>query len=436
MSDPFDALRLPIPVIDPDPTFAIGLRSRLERALALPEGVTVSDLSLESRPTDRGPEQRAALLVGRPRHGGVVPHLIVAGARRAIDWYVSALGARPHGEVIAMADGRIGHAELVLSGSMVYLADESPESNVVAPRPGAGATVSLTLEVSDVDAMVERALAQDAALERPAQDNPYGRNAVIRDPFGHRWIISATSIVTSPTVADPVRQGDIGYVSLWVPDVDRAAAFFSGVLGWTYGPQAEGHARQVTGRALNHGLFGGQDRSTLFLCFVVDDVDAAVERVLVAGGRAEPPTSEPFGRAAMCVDVEGTQFTIYEPPPGPRGERLPANGAVKGDLAYVTMEVQDSTAVRAFYEAVLGWHFNPGRIEDGWGPADVVPMTGLSGGHDVTTVVPMYRVDDIHDAVARVRAAGGSATDPESQPYGLSSQCVDDQGTRFYLGQL
>jgi predicted enzyme related to lactoylglutathione lyase len=62
-------------------------------------------------------------------------------------------------------------------------------------------------------------------------------------------------------------------------------------------------------------------------------------------------------------------------------------------------------------------------------------MTGLHGGHDVATVVPMYRVDDIHDAVARVRAAGGSATDPESQPYGLSSQCVDDQGTRFFLGQ-
>lgn len=235
---------------------------------------------------------------------------------------------------------------------------------------------------------------------------------------------------------NPVRQGDIGYVSLWVPDVGRAAAFFSSVLGWTYEPQAAGHARQVADRALHHGLFGGQDRSTLFLCYVVDDVDAAVVRVGAAGGRAEDPTPEPFGRAAMCVDVEGTPFTIYEPPPGPRGPRLPANGAVQGDVAYITMEVQDSAAVRAFYGAVLGWHFNPGRIEDGWGPAEVVPMTGLSGGHDVTTVLPMYRVDDIGDAVARVRAAGGTATDPESQPYGLSSDCVDDQGTRFSLGQL
>ena len=116
--------------------------------------------------------------------------------------------------------------------------------------------------------------------------------------------------------------------------------------------------------------------------------------------------------------------------------RLAANGLRHGDLAYVTMEVRDSAAVRAFYGAVLGWRFTPGRVDDGWGTQDVVPMTGLHGGHQVATVVPLYRVDDIHATVARVRASGGTATDPERRPYGLSSECVDDQGTRFYLGQL
>jgi predicted enzyme related to lactoylglutathione lyase len=100
------------------------------------------------------------------------------------------------------------------------------------------------------------------------------------------------------------------------------------------------------------------------------------------------------------------------------------------------MEVRDSAAVRAFYGAVLGWQFNPGRVDDGWGPVDVMPMVGLHGGHEVTTVLPMYRVDDIEASVTRVRGAGGSATDPERHPYGLSSLCADDQGTRFYLGQL
>jgi len=67
---------------------------------------------------------------------------------------------------------------------------------------------------------------------------------------------------------------------------------------------------------------------------------------------------------------------------------------------------------------------------------DSAPMVGLQGGHPQVTIVPMYRVDDIETAVARVRAAGGTSTDPEVQPYGISADCVDDQGTRFHLGQL
>ncbi len=232
-----------------------------------------------------------------------------------------------------------------------------------------------------------------------------------------------------------MRQGDIGYVSLWVPDAERATTFFSCVLGWSYLAHVEGQTHQVVDRELHHGVHGGHDHNTLFLCFVVDDIDGALRRVVVAGGRADDPTVEPHGLTAMCVDVEGTSFSLYQPPPGRRDGRLPANGQRHGDVSYITMEVGDSVAVRAFYEAVLGWHFSPGHVDDGWGPDDVVPMTGLHGGHEVTTVLPMYRVDDIAAAVARVRAAGGSATDPESHPYGLTSECVDDQGTRFYLGQ-
>jgi len=59
----------------------------------------------------------------------------------------------------------------------------------------------------------------------------------------------------------------------------------------------------------------------------------------------------------------------------------------------------------------------------------------MHGGHERATAVPMYRVDDIATAVSRVRAGGGTATDPQTQPYGLMSECTDDQGTHFYLGQ-
>ncbi|HKH87262.1 MAG TPA: VOC family protein, partial [Acidimicrobiales bacterium] len=100
-----------------------------------------------------------------------------------------------------------------------------------------------------------------------------------------------------------------------------------------------------------------------------------------------------------------------------------------------TMEVIDSGLARSFYASVLGWRFEPGRVEDGWGPVDVAPMMGMHGGQPQMVVVPMYRIDDINSGVERVRRAGGTATDPEQLPYGWSSVCEDDQGTRFYLGE-
>jgi len=356
----------------------------------------------------------------------IVPYLAVAGARGAIDWYAEAFGARLRGEPIVMPDGRIGHAELEVAGGLIMLADEYPEIGHVAPT-AAGSAVSLHLTVVDVDAVVDRAVAAGASVDRWPSDEPYGRAATLRDPFGHRWLLLGP--VRGPVAASgSPRSGDIAYVSLWLPDPDRARSFFGSVLGWHYDPSG----RQVEGRALHHGL-SAFERSTLFLCIGVVDLQAAVVRVRRAGGTAEEPHEEPYGLISGCADDQGMPFALYELA-GVASARLPANGAVEGDLSYVTIETEDSARFRAFFGAVAGWQFTPGRVEDGWGVDDIVPMTGMRGGQTVPTVVPMYRVDDIAAAVERVRAAGGTSTDPEQQPYGVTAECTDDQGTRFYLG--
>jgi predicted enzyme related to lactoylglutathione lyase len=115
--------------------------------------------------------------------------------------------------------------------------------------------------------------------------------------------------------------------------------------------------------------------------------------------------------------------------PAPHGRRA-------GDLAYLTLEVVDSARARAFYGAVLGWTFTPGRVADGWQVEGTAPMVGLSGGHDRVRAVPMWRVDDIERAVTAVRSRGGTAAEPQRQSYGTTSECTDDQGSRFYLGEL
>ena len=420
MTDPFEALRAPVVPTDPDPVFAARLRARVLAALES-RGATM--------PTTTPQLDRTTAPAST---SGIVPYLAVADARGAMAWYAEALGAEPRGEPIVMPDGRVGHAELELAGHLLMLADEYPEAGVVAPQPGEAASVTLHLTVADVDGLVARAVDAGAELERPPADHPYGRNAVVRDPFGHRWLVASAPATVPPEDRARPPSHDVVYASLWVPDVERAAAFFGAVLGWTYAPGGSARGRQVEGVSPRHGLWGGEERSTLFLCFAVDDVSAAVERVRAAGGRAAAPRDEPYGMVADCVDDEGMAFAVVQP----RHGRPAPSGGRPGDLEYITVEVADSARARAFYGAVLGWRFSPGRSPDGWGVDGVLPMVGLIGGQERSTVVPMYRVADIGAAVERVRAAGGAATDPERQPYGVTSSCTDDQGTRFYLGQL
>jgi hypothetical protein len=73
-------------------------------------------------------------------------------------------------------------------------------------------------------------------------------------------------------------------------------------------------------------------------------------------------------------------------------------GMQQGDVAYVSLFVPDLGRARAFFGSVLGWAFGPGE-----------PRAGRTGG---------------------------GRPIPLAQPYGWTSDCVADQGTRFCLGKL
>jgi predicted enzyme related to lactoylglutathione lyase len=246
-----------------------------------------------------------------------------------------------------------------------------------------------------------------------------------------------------------IREGDIGYVSLWVHDLIKAEAFYRSVLGWSTASGSSDQGRYIErvqpGQGLasisggrdylrEAGLTASLDAPTLFLCYAVDDVEAAVDRVRAGGGQAAAPKHQPYGYIADCVDDQGTAFALYEPVAGD-DQRPAVNGTNQGDVSYITMHVVDSARARAFYGSVLGWRFEPGRIQDGWQVLDTAPMIGLAGGSSEAVTLPMYRVDDAHAAVERVRAGGGTATEPTHESYGWLSECTDNQGTRFYLGQ-
>jgi uncharacterized glyoxalase superfamily protein PhnB len=413
--------------VQPDPAFAARLRARLESVLSLPNRTGEVEMSgtdtvlaeLNDPTVDPGVETT-------PPRPAAVPYLSVANAREAIAWYTETLGASLVGEMYEMDDGRIGHAELRIGDGVLYLADEYPEIGLKAPSPQQS-SVSLMLFVSDTDATLERTRERGAVVQQEPYENYGARGATIIDPFGHRWMFSG------PVTGAPVQiqHGDVGFISVWTPDADRAAAFYGRVLGWNYDPQTH----QVTNTKERIGLYSVDGPSTLFCCYAVADLAGARQAIVDGGGTVDELENFDFGTLCGATDSQGASFGVYQPNPGqPRPE---LNGSGPGELSYITYQVPDSAAFRAFYSRVLFWTFEPGRIDDGWQVQQTHPMAGVAGGNSDQTTVPMWTVEDVDAAVARVREAGGTVIDePSQQAYGKSALCTDDQGTRFYLGEF
>ncbi len=367
-----------------------------------------------------------AAVPSTPPRPAALPYLSVANARDAIDWYVDTFGATVVGEPIVMDDGRVGHAELAIAGGVLYLADEYPELGLKGPDPQA-TSVSLMLHVPDTDATLERARERGAHVQLEPYENYGARNATIVDPFGHRWMLSGpvTGAVT------PIQHGDVGYVSVWTPDADRAAAFYGHVLGWTYDPATH----QVTNTKQHIGIFSVAIPQGMLCCYAVADLAGARQSILDGGGQVGEVQEFDFGTVLDATDSRGTAFAVFQPAPGTPRPAL--NGAGPGELSYITYEVSDSAAFKAFYSRMLFWTFEPGRIDDGWQVAGTHPMAGVAGGSAQQVTVPMWTVADIDAAVARVREAGGTVIEePSQQSYGKMAHCTDDQGGRFYLGEF
>ncbi len=72
----------------------------------------------------------------------------------------------------------------------LMLSEEYPEYGIRSAASIGETAVTIHLHVDDADAMVAQAVASGARLERQVQDEFYGqRGGMVRDPFGHRWMI-------------------------------------------------------------------------------------------------------------------------------------------------------------------------------------------------------------------------------------------------------
>jgi uncharacterized glyoxalase superfamily protein PhnB len=316
--DAFDALLVPAESIQPTARFADELRRRLVDTLA------------QIPPAHDAPAQEAVIAT-------VTPYLIVRNATAVLDFYEQAFGAVVHERLID-EQGRVGHSELTIGASRLQLADEFPEFDILGPESRGGATCSFTIDVTDVDAAFDRAVALGATARTEPADQFHGnRTANIVDPAGHRWMLMSKVADLSTeeygaaaaaggyevqrkesaaNVADEHRHqskrhgvGDLYYFNIAVADAARAAAFYNAVLGWDV---RDGHIANISAPPGSVGdYYPASDGVRLW--FVVEDIRASVAKVRELGGTATEPTESESGWSSDCTDDQGTLFCLSVP---------------------------------------------------------------------------------------------------------------------------
>ncbi|MGD0513987.1 MAG: VOC family protein, partial [Terriglobales bacterium] len=100
------------------------------------------------------------------------PRLTFKNTAKAIEFYKQAFGAT---ETMRFElETGIPHAEVVIGDSVIMLTDEWPEGGRYSAETTGSSPVSMSIQVPDVDAFVERAVAAGAKLAHPVADQFYG----------------------------------------------------------------------------------------------------------------------------------------------------------------------------------------------------------------------------------------------------------------------
>lgn len=327
MADPLDALRLPATAVAPDPGFRDRLRARLEAALA-PDPDDLPPVQLR-------PQEDTMSNTATTTADALTPYLSVADAGAALDWYRDVLGALETTRLVG-DDGRVGHAEVVIGGARLMLADEYPEVGVHGPGHYGGTPVTLHLDVVDVDHTYRLAVEHGAESEREPSDQFHGnRNAIVRDPWGHRWMLTqpvSAERASAAADADPGDFGDVheyqvsgrppvepGYLTMATRDLERARAFFGALFSWQIEPGNHEGGGHVANTRFPMGFMATDDATpggAVSVYFRVDDIEAYATRVEELGGRVLARADYPSGGNAECVDDQGFRFDLFRPAPG------------------------------------------------------------------------------------------------------------------------
>lgn len=125
-----------------------------------------------------------------PGAQSVSSYLTFKDCKKAIEFYKKAFGATEKG-ILYTPDGKVGHAEIQIEGTLLMMADENPEWDNKSVETFKGSPANFGLHVKDADASFKKAIDAGAQEVMKVEDMFYGdRTGSVKDPFGFKWMIS------------------------------------------------------------------------------------------------------------------------------------------------------------------------------------------------------------------------------------------------------
>ena len=120
----------------------------------------------------------------------ISPHITVAGAKKALEFYQKAFGAQIMWCNEMAGTDLIMNACVMIGDSPMMLNDAFPERG--AKGPEGWSPVTIHLYVDDVDTWWKRAIDAGAEVMYPLENAFWGdRYGMLKDPFGHQWSIAS-----------------------------------------------------------------------------------------------------------------------------------------------------------------------------------------------------------------------------------------------------
>jgi PhnB protein len=396
------------------------------------------------------------------------PYLSVRGASAAIEFYKRAFGATEITRLV-QPDGRIGHAEIEISGARIMLADEFPEAGFSSPESLGGSPVHIHLDVADVDAVAQRAVAAGAKVVRPVEDQFYGdRSGQFSDPFGYTWAISTRkeSLTTEEMQRriDEVsrKQGEAaapesrtfireGFHSITPYLVIPKAAELIDFMKAAFGAEERFRIKRPGGDVIMHAevkigdsMIELAEANAQFpptpaaLVLRVSDADTVYNRAIEAGATPLHPVADlDYGaRGASVKDDSGNSWHIFTPNAGnPLFEDFRSVTPHLNPLrAQVVIEfLQKAFGAEEVYRAQSPdgvVHHARVRIGD-----SLIGMGEAHGPYQPMPCTLHLYVPDADAAYDRALRAGATSIQPVAdQPYGDRSGGVTDPfGNRWFV---